>query len=96
MTKRTFQPRGKLVLVERDSEESRVSEHGLSTPDSVEQEKKSIGTVVAVGPDIKDLKKGDRVVFGTFAGDPMPLEEGSKKVDYIFLHDEEILSHVDE
>jgi chaperonin GroES len=90
-----IKPRGKQVLVVPDGEESRVSEHGLVTPGNVEQEKKAIGTVVAVGPEIKDMKKGDRVIFGVFAGERIRMRESAKEVDYILLFDEDILALIE-
>lgn len=89
-------PRGKQILVKQEDEKSRVSEHGLSTPDSVEQERKAIGEVVAVGPEIKDVKKGDRVIYGAFAGEKIKLQESTKEVDYVLLFDEDVLAFIEE
>lgn len=88
-------PRSKQILVVPDSEESRESDYGIMTPDNVEQEKKSIGTVIAVGKEIKDVKKNDRVIFGTFAGERIKLRESSKEVDYILLLDEDVLAFIE-
>jgi len=87
MSKITIKPRGKQVLIKPDAEKSRESENGIITPSNVEQEQKAIGTVIAVGTDVKDIKKGDRVVYGVFAGDPIKFDE----VDYKFVHEEFIL-----
>ena len=85
-----IQPRGKYVLVEVDKEESRVSKSGLVTPANVEQERKSIGTVVGAGDQINDIKKGDRVIFGTYAGDPVKMDG----VEYKLLLDEDVLAFI--
>lgn len=87
MKKTTIIPRGKYILVETDKEEKRLSEAGLATPDNEEQEKKSIGTVIAVG-DVKDIKKGDRVVYGTYAGDTIKMKDEEFKL----LHDDDVLA----
>jgi len=89
-------PRGKQVLVQPDPEKSRVSDHGLVTPENVEQEKKAVGTVIAVGPEIQDVKKGDRVIYGAFLGEHIKLKEGSEDVDYILLHDDDIIAFLEE
>lgn len=87
-------PRVKQVLVKPDPAESRLSAHGLATPSNVEQEQKAIGTVIEVGPDIKDIKKGDRVIYGAFAGEKIKLKESTKEVEYVLLFDEDILAFI--
>lgn len=92
-----IRPRGKQILVKQESEKSRLSEHGLSTPDSVEQERKAIGEVVAVGPEIKDVKKGDRVIFGTYAGEHIKIKgQIGKEEDYVLLFDDDVLAFWEE
>ena len=86
----TITPRGKYVLVKPDGEESRVSEGGIYTPDAVEKEKKATGLVIAVSPDVKDIKKGQRVVYGTYAGDDMKIEN----VEHKLLHEDDIMAFV--
>jgi chaperonin GroES len=85
-------PRKKQILVKPDGDESRMTESGLYKPDTVEQEKKAVGTVVAVGPDVKDIKKGDRVIYGIFAGDPISLDGK----DYKFVDEEFVLGFLKE
>ena len=87
-------PRGKQVLVKPDGEESRVSKHGILTPSNVEQEQKATGTVLDVGKEIKDIVKGDRVIYGAFAGEKLKIRESSKDVDYVLLFDEDILAFI--
>lgn len=84
-----IKPRKKYILVKPDSEESRESEYGIVTPSNIEQEKKAVGEVVAIGDDVADLKVGDRVVFQTFAGDDLKIKE----VEYKLLHDDEIIAY---
>lgn len=87
-----IKPRTKQVLVRPDEESSRESEYGIITPTNVEQEKKAIGTILAVGQGIDDLKKGDRIIYGAYAGESIKLKESNKEVDYKILFDEDILA----
>lgn len=89
-------PRAKQVLIKPDDEASRVSDSGLVRPSNVEQERKAIGTVLAVGSDIKDIKKGDRVIYGAYAGEAIQLRESNKEVDYKLLFDEDILAFIED
>ncbi len=91
-----IRPRSKQVLVSPETPESRVSKHGILTPSNVEQEQKSIGLVLAVGSEIKDIKKGDKVIYGAYAGEKIKLQENSKQVDYILLFDEDILAFIED
>lgn len=89
-------PRGKYILVKLDKEASRTSEYGIRTPDNVEQEKKSVGEVIDVGPEIKDVKKGDTVMYGTFAGDDIAFDvEDGKTIEFKILHDEDVLANLE-
>jgi len=81
-------PRGKYILVKPDEEKTYESANGVFMPGNVEQEKKSIGKVLSVGSEIKDVKRGDHVIFGMFAGDKIEL----KKVEYVLLHDDDVLA----
>lgn len=89
-------PRGKRILVKRDDPKSRVQDNGLVAPDSVEQEQKAFGTVISVGSEIKDVKKGDRVIYGAYAGEEIETLEKGKKVVYRLLEDEDVIAHISE
>lgn len=71
------------VLVKPDPQDSRMSDAGLYKPDTIDQPEKAHGTVIAVGPDVKKLKKGDRIIYGVYAGDPA----GVEGEDYVFLEE---------
>ena len=96
MTKKTSKivPRGKWILVLPIGEESRENENGLIVPSNVEQEKKSQGTVEAVGSEIKDIVVGDRVVYGTYAGEPITTREDGKEVERKLLLDEDVIGFI--
>ena len=54
------------------------------------KEKPAIYEVVAAGPDVKDVKSGDKVVVGNFIGNDIKLDG----VDYKFVKLEEVLAVV--
>jgi len=87
-------PRGKQILVRVDDEQSRVNEYGIVIPDEVEQERKAQGTVEAVGPEIKDVKKGDRVIYGAYAGESIKTRESEKQIDYKILEDADVIAFI--
>lgn len=80
------------MLVKRDEAKGGVSEHGIVTPENIEKEQKAYGTVVAVGPDIKDVKVGDRVVYGMYSGEDIEQDEKGAKVQYKLLDDEDVIA----
>jgi chaperonin GroES len=68
------QPLDDRVLVEPVEEEEKVG--SIIIPDTA-KEKPSMGNVIAVGTDeeLKELiKKGDKVLFGKYAGDEIKIE----------------------
>jgi co-chaperonin GroES (HSP10) len=87
-------PRKMQVLVRPDDEPSRESEHGIYKPDNEDVETKAIGTVEAVGPGVEDLKVGDKVIYGAFAGEKIKFKDSDKDADFILLLDEEVLAFV--
>lgn len=93
-TKKIIVPRGKYILVRQDEPEERKSEAGLLTPDSDEQEQRAQGIVEAVGSEIKDIKKGDKVIFGAYAGETMKIKESGKEIDYKLLYDEDVIAFI--
>jgi chaperonin GroES len=90
----TIVPRGAQILVRVVDAEPRETSRGLLIPDEVEQERKSQGTVVAVGPDVKDVKKGEKVVYGTFAGEALKIREDEKQVEYKLLDDADVIAFI--
>ena len=90
-------PRGKWIYVQQDAEEARVSDSGLYTPDNIEQEKKAFGQVLAVGDKIKDIKVGQRVVYGLYAGETLKFkDDNSKDVDFKLLHDDDVIAFIED
>lgn len=89
-----IKPRGKYILVECDPPEAQKNQFGILTPTNVERDEKAMGTVISVGPEIKDVKKGEKVIYGTYAGDDISFEEKGKKIKYRLLHDDDVLAFI--
>ena len=90
-----IRPRGKQILVKPEEEQSRESENGIVTPDNIEQESKAMGEVIAVGPEITDIKAGDKVIYGAFAGEAITLSNTGKDIDFIILYDDHVLAVIE-
>jgi chaperonin GroES len=85
-------PRGQYVLVKPDGEDSRTNENGLIIPAKVEQEQKATGVVEAVSSEVKDIKVGDRVAYGVYAGESIKQREDGKEVERKLLHSDDIIA----
>ncbi|MBI2931187.1 MAG: co-chaperone GroES [Planctomycetes bacterium] len=87
------------VVVERIEADGKTA-GGIVLPDTAKEKPKQ-GTVIAVGPGrvldsgtVKpvDLKKGDRVLFGGFAGSEIKLNG----TEYLILSENEVLATINE
>lgn len=87
-----IKPRKLQVLIKPQADEEKETEFGILLPSNLEQEKKAIGEVVAVGDKIDDIKKGDTVIYALFAGERIKLNEKGKEVEYMLLFEEDILA----
>ncbi|MGB2553198.1 MULTISPECIES: co-chaperone GroES [unclassified Campylobacter] len=67
-----FQPLGKRILVER-LEDVKTTATGIIIPDNA-KEKPLSGKVLAVSSEVENVKTGDDVVFGKYAGTEITLE----------------------
>ncbi|PIS04573.1 MAG: co-chaperone GroES [Candidatus Buchananbacteria bacterium CG10_big_fil_rev_8_21_14_0_10_42_9] len=89
-----LKPLGNRVIVEQITEEE-VTKSGIVLPDTVDKEKKAEGKVIAIGSGEKiqklNLKEGDKVIFGKYAGEDVSVDE----VDYKILSDEDVLAVVE-
>ena len=92
-----IKPLGDRILVKPFINEE-VTKSGIVLPDTAEKEKKEQGEVIAIGEGEKikklNLKVGDKVLFGKYAGDEVELDMPGKdgKVEYKFLKDEDVLA----
>lgn len=91
----SLKPLHEKVVVERMDAESK-SAGGILIPDTA-KEKPMRGTVIAVGPgrvlengEVKslDVKKGDQVLFGGYAGSEVKLDGK----DYLIVNESEIFA----
>lgn len=85
-------PRGKWMYVRVEEPEGRVNDFGIATPDDVELEEKSQGTVVASA--VEEVKVGDRIIFGMLAGEKVRIMENGKKVEYQLIKDEDAIAFI--
>ncbi len=85
-----IKPLGDRILVKPLTSEE-VTKSGIVLPDTAEKEKKEQGEIIAIGDGEKikklNLKVGDKVLFGKYAGDDAEVD----KVEFKFLKDEDIL-----
>lgn len=88
-------PRHQYMLIRPLADESRENENGLLIPDSVEKEQRAQGTVEAVSPDIKNVKIGDHVVYGAFAGEPLSIQEDGKEVELRLVHNDDVIAFIE-
>lgn len=86
-----LKPLGDRVVVKAVAQEE-VTASGIVLPDTVEKEKKEEGEIVAIGDGEKikklNLKVGDKIIFGKYAGDEVELED----TEYKILKDEDVLA----
>ena len=84
------------VLLKRIEEKGEVKKGEIIIPDTA-KEKPMEGEVLSVGPgkmmengkrSPMDLKAGDRVLFGKYAGTEIKIDDG----DYVIMREEEILA----
>ena len=88
-------PRGNQVLVKPSEKKSFESEHGIVAPSSEDKEQQAIGEVLAVGEKVDDIKKGDHVLYGMFAGEQIVSNDILEEREYILLFDDDILAFVE-
>ena len=77
-----------ILLKQTEAEETTSSGIILATT----KEKPAIYEVMSAGPDVKEIKAGDKVVVGNFTGNDIKLDG----VDYKFVKLEDILAVVGE
>jgi chaperonin GroES len=83
-----LQPLGDYVVAVNEAAESKTAS-GLYLPDKA-QEKPKTAKVVAVGPDAKQVKVGDRIVYKTYS----TTEVKVGKEEFILVKQEDVLATV--
>jgi len=81
-----IRPLGERVLVKIDQAEEKTAS-GLFIPQT-SQEKTQFGSVVAVGDDVKSVKKGDRILHDKYAGTSIKVDGD----DYLILNLKDVLA----
>lgn len=80
-----FKPLGERVLVERLEEDTKTAS-GIIIPDNA-KEKPLEGIVQAIGNEVKEVKVGDKVVFGKYSGTEVKIDGK----EYLILKLEDVL-----
>jgi chaperonin GroES len=97
-SKIALQPLGDKVVVQREESESKTA-GGIVLPDTA-KDKPSRGTVIAVGTGklLDDggrgemqVKKGDRVLFTSYAPEPITIDDE----EYLLMSESDILAVID-
>ncbi len=76
------------VIATREEAATRTAS-GLYLPDSA-KEKAIVAVVEAIGPDVKHLKKGDRIVYKEYTTTEIKVENK----EYLILKEEDVLAKV--
>lgn len=77
----------RVVAVRQQAETKTAS--GLYLPDS-SKEKPVVAEVKAVGPDVKNLKVGDRIVYKEYSTTELKLDD----TEYLIVKEEDVLATV--
>lgn len=81
-----LKPLGDRVVAVRE-ETSNKTASGLYLPENA-KEKSMIAKVEAVGPEVKTLKKGDRIVYKEYSTTELKVES----TEYILVKEEDVLA----
>ena len=88
MAKPTITPLANLVLAQADEAQTKTAS-GIYLPDNA-QEKPKTATVKAVGPQVVQVKVGDKIIYESFSG----TEVKHDNVDYILVAEDKVLATV--
>ena len=55
--------------------EEKQSASGIIIPDTARKDRPSVGKIVAVGPKVKDVKIGDKVLIKTYMTDELSVDD---------------------
>lgn len=83
-----LKPLGDYVVAVAEEAESKTAS-GLYLPEAA-KEKPKTSKVVAVGPAVKEVKVGDRIVYKSYSNTDVKVD----KDDYILIKEEDILATV--
>lgn len=77
----------RVVAVREEAKTTTAS--GLYLPDSA-KEQPAVVSITAVGPDVKHLKVGDRIVYKDYTPTTITID----KTDYLIINEEDVLATV--
>jgi chaperonin GroES len=84
-------PKGDMLQVDRRDPEI-ISAGGVLIPDeTLDKDRPAEGVVISIGPKVEDVKKGDYVIFGKYAG--VEYQFGAEKI--LFMREDEIIATVE-
>lgn len=83
-----IQPLADYVVAQPEEAESKTAS-GLYLPDNAKEKPKTV-TVAAVGPDVKQVKVGDRIIYKGFSETNVKVG----KDEYILVKEEDIIATV--
>ena len=78
------------VVIKCSEEEMEKTAGGIYVPD-VAKEKPSKGTVEAVGAEVKEVKKGNTVLFDKYTGSKVKLDD----TEYLIVKEEDLLGIIE-
>ena len=81
-------PLGDYVVAQNEAAESKIAS-GLYLPQNAQEKPKTV-KVVGVGPEVKQIKVGDRIVFKSYSSTDVKVD----KEDYVLVKEEDVLAIV--
>lgn len=89
-----IRPLGDRIIV-KPSKEEEITKSGIVLPDTIDKEKKAQGEIIAIGNGEKiqklSLKIGDKVLYTTYAGSDIKVED----IEYKVLSHDEVLAVIE-
>jgi len=86
-----IKPLGNRIVVKPVKQENKT-EAGFYLPDTACKDKPQQGEVIAVGPDFKGVKKGDKIIFAKYGGTEIKIKED----EYLVLGEDDVLAVLEE
>jgi len=86
-----IKPLGNRIVVKPVKQENKT-EAGIYLPDTASKDKPQQGEVIAVGPDFKGVKKGDKIIFAKYGGTEIKIKED----EYLVLGEDDVLAVLEE
>ena len=90
MPKLPLTPLADYIVVQQEAAKTKTAS-GLLLPESAAADKPKIAKVLAVGPAVRDVVEGDRVVFGGYSNTDVKVDG----VEYMLVKNENIYAKVE-